>query len=94
LRIGGGYRGGLGYARGGYYRGGYIGGHVYIGARTLWGYPHWGRGFWHWGGASWLWVAGPFWVTPAYPDWIWIAPQWIWDGGEWVWQEGYWAPAY
>jgi hypothetical protein len=40
-----------------------------------------------------LWIAGPFWVTPDYPDWIWIAPQWIWDGDEWVWQDGYWALA-
>jgi hypothetical protein len=36
-------------------------------------------------------MAGPWWATPAYPGWIWIAPQWVWDGTQWIWQDGYWA---
>jgi hypothetical protein len=36
-------------------------------------------------------MGGPWWVTPAYPGWIWIGPQWVWDGSQWVWEDGYWA---
>ena len=64
--------------------------HAYVGPHA-WTAPRWGRGFWRWGGAGWIWIEGPWWVTPAYPNWIWIAPQWIWDGARWVWQEGYWS---
>ena len=64
----------------------YVGPHV-------WAAPHWGRGFWRWGGVGWVWIEGPWYVSPAYPNWIWIAPQWIWDGAQWAWQEGYWAPS-
>jgi hypothetical protein len=38
-------------------------------------------------------MAGPWWVSPAYPGWVWIGPQWVWDGQQWVWQEGYWTPS-
>jgi hypothetical protein len=38
-------------------------------------------------------MAGPWYVSPMYPGWVWVAEQWVWDGEQWVWQEGYWAPA-
>ena len=63
---------------------------AYVGP-NVWAAPHWGRGFWRWGGVGWVWSEGPWWVTPAHPGWIWIAPQWIWDGARWHWQEGYWV---
>ena len=89
-----------GFYHGGYYYGGAgrfggrFGGHMYLGPGHVWrAGPHWGRGYWIWGGAAWAWYVGPWWVSPAYPGWVWMGGQWVWDGTQWVWQEGYWTTA-
>ena len=68
-------------------------GHVYVGPHRVTVAPHWGRGYWGWSGGTWLWIDGDWWVSPEYPDWIWIGPEWVWDGTQWVLRPGYWAPA-
>jgi hypothetical protein len=65
----------------------------FAGGPGFYGHPYWGRGFWGWHGSSWVWFGGPYWTTPLYPGWVWIAPQWVWDGNEWVWEDGYWSPS-
>jgi hypothetical protein len=92
--------GGSAHFAGGHFAGGRIGvapfggrglGRVYLGPGRAWTRPYWGHGCWRWGGHGWAWISGPWWVTPDYPGWVWIAPQWTWDGQQWVWQEGYWS---
>ncbi len=68
-------------------------GRAYLGRSHVSVAPHWGRGYWGWSGGTWLWVDGDWWVTPEYPDWIWIGPESMWDGTKWVLQPGYWVMA-
>lgn len=67
--------------------------HVSIGPRRVVAAPYWGRGYWGWRGDAWLWIDANWWVTPEYPDWIWIGPEWAWDGTQWVLVPGYWVNA-
>jgi hypothetical protein len=66
-------------------------GRAYVGPNHVIVAPHWARGYWGWNGGTWLWINGDWWVTPEYPDWIWIGPEWVWDGSKWVLQQGYWV---
>ena len=66
---------------------------VSIGPRRVVVAPYWGRGYWGWRGDTWLWIDASWWVTPEYPDWIWIGPEWVWDGTQWVLVPGYWVNA-
>ncbi len=60
--------------------------------RVVWsGGPHWGTGFWVWGGSSWVAYTGRWWVSPAYPGWVWMGNPWVWDGTQWLSQDGYWT---
>lgn len=68
-------------------------GRAYIGPSRVITAPHWGRGYWGWSDSTWLWMDGDWWVTPDYPDWIWIGPKQVWDGTQWVLQPGYWVRA-
>jgi hypothetical protein len=74
--------------------GGTYGGHLYVGPGAVWtGGAHWGKGFMVWGGSTWVSYPGTWWVSPAYPGWVWVGDPWIWDGDEWVDQGGYWTTA-
>ena len=74
--------------------GGRYGGHLYVGPGAVWGGgPHWGNGFWAWSGSAWVKYPGPWWVSPAYPGWVWMGDPWVWDGEDWVSQDGYWTTA-
>jgi hypothetical protein len=89
-----GFHEGVGVRVGPGFHGEHFGGErVHIVSGVGFGRPHWGNGFWGWRNNSWVWLAGPYWVTPDYPDWVWVGAQWVWDGQQWVWQEGYWAPS-
>jgi hypothetical protein len=91
---GGGFSGGgHAYASGGHV-GGRYGSHLFLGAGALWGGgAHWGTGFWLWGGSAWVPYPGRWWVSPAYPGWVWMVPQPVWDGTQWLSQDGYWTTA-
>jgi hypothetical protein len=74
--------------------GGEYGGYLYVGPNSVWGGDaHWGSGFWASGADGWSWYAGPWWVSPAYPGWVWIGPPWVWDGERMISHEGYWTTA-
>jgi hypothetical protein len=103
---GGGGHGGHGSGHGGASVGGAhvgsrYGGHLYLGPSLVWGpSAHWGSGFWVWdanagmsGGGGWGWNAGSWWVSPAYPGWVWMGEPWVWDGSQWLSQGGYWTTA-
>ena len=62
-------------------------------ARIWAGAPHWGRGFYVWNAGAWAWYGGQYYVSSAYPGWVWIGPPWVWDGTQWTSQEGYWTTA-
>ncbi len=84
---------GTGNFRNQYYGRHNVFGRAYIGPSHVVVAPRWGRGYWGWSGGTWLWIDGNWWVTPEYPDWIWIGPEWVWDGTQWVLQPGYWVMA-
>jgi hypothetical protein len=91
---GGGFSGG-GHA---YVSAGHIGGrygsHLFLGPGAVWASgAHWGTGFWLWSGIAWVAYPGRWWVSPAYPGWVWMGPQSVWDGTQWVSQDGYWTSA-
>jgi hypothetical protein len=91
---GGGFSGG-GHANasGGHF-GGRYGSHLFLGPGSVWGGgAHWGTGFWLWGGSAWVQYPGRWWVSAAYPGWVWMVPQPVWDGTQWVSQDGYWTTA-
>ncbi len=73
--------------------GGAYGGYLYVGPESAWGEAHWGNGFWASNGNGWSWYAGPWFVSPAYPGWVWLGPPWVWDGAQMLSQEGYWTTA-
>jgi hypothetical protein len=90
---GGGFSGGHSSAGGSHF-GGRYGGHLYLGPTGVWGGgAHWGSGFWLWGGSAWVQHPGRWWVSPAYPGWVWMGEPWVWDGTQWVSQDGYWTTA-
>jgi hypothetical protein len=92
---GGGHTGGGGHSYAGVsHFGGRYGSHLYLGPRGFWGgRAHWGSGFWAWGGSAWVAYPGRWWVSPAYPGWVWMGEPWVWDGAQWVSQDGYWTTA-
>jgi hypothetical protein len=94
---GGGHAGGHfggGTVVGGAHFGGRYGGHLYVGPVGVWGGgAHWGNGFWVWGGTGWVRYPNLWWVSPAYPGWVWVGQPWLWDGEQWVDQGGYWTTA-
>jgi hypothetical protein len=90
---GGGFSGSHSYAGGSHF-GGRYGGHLYLGPTGVWGGgAHWGSGFWLWGGSAWIQRPGRWWVSPAYPGWVWMGDPWVWDGTQWISQDGYWTTA-
>ncbi len=65
-----------------------------MGPESVWnGDAHWGKGFWASDDSGWAWYSGSFWVSPAYPGWVWLGPPWVWDGEQMIAHEGYWTTA-
>ena len=98
---GGGHGGGHGHAGGGHssgasgavHYGGRYGGRLALSGPTWGAGAHWGNGFWAWNGMAWVASSGRWWVSPAYPGWVWMGAPWVWDGQEWAEQDGYWTTA-
>jgi hypothetical protein len=74
--------------------GGRYGSHLFLGPGGSWGgRAHWGNGFWARGQNGWVGYPGRWWVSPAYPGWVWMGEPWVWDGTQWLSQDGYWTTA-